>query len=51
MPIKTSLSNSDIEALTSQANNLRDRLIVSFLWDTGVRVSELLKVTIGNIDL
>ena len=51
MPIKTTLSSKDIEKIIAQADNLRDRLIVMFYFDTGVRCSELLQITYGNIDL
>ena len=51
MAIKTSLNTKDIKNLLAQATNLRDRLIILFLYDTGVRVSELLQITHGNIDL
>ena len=51
MAIKTSLSSDDINKLMDQTTNLRDRLIVTFLYDTGCRVSEMLQVTWANIDL
>lgn len=49
--IKTSLSTRDIDAMVAQATNLRDKMIVMFYYDTGIRVSELLEVKLGNIDL
>jgi integrase len=49
--IKTSLNTKDVEKIISQADNLRDKLIVQFYYDTGIRVSELLQIRMKNIDL
>jgi len=51
MTIKTSLTVEDYKKLLEAATNQRDRLILSFYYDTGVRCSELLRIKRGNIDL
>jgi len=50
MPIRTFLTPSEISAMIATADNLRDKLILSFLSDTGCRVSELLAVRFEDID-
>ena len=50
MPLKTSLTPEEIEAMIDSAPTLRDKLIVSFLADTGCRVSELLRLNVAHID-
>lgn len=50
MALKTSLSTDEITALIDAAPTLRDKLIVSFLADTGCRVSELLELKVQHID-
>jgi len=50
MPIKTSLTSSEIQKMIALTQNPRDRLILSFLGDSGVRVSELLNLTVDQID-
>ena len=51
MPIKTFLTPEDINHMIESCSNQRDKVILKFLSDTGVRVSELLAVTEANIDL
>lgn len=51
MPIKTFLSSNEISAMRSAPTNLRDRVILTLLSDSGMRVSELLGITPGDIDL
>jgi integrase len=51
VPIKTYLTPEDIEGMIASTTNLRDKVVLSFLSDTGVRVSELLAITPVDIDL
>lgn len=41
----------DMEAIRSECKNVRDRMIVEFLYATGLRVSELISLNIGDIDI
>lgn len=45
------LSESDVKAMISNAENLRDRLIIKILAYTGIRVSELCNIKYTDIDL
>jgi integrase len=51
VPIKTYLTPEDISGMIDSVTNLRDKVVLSFLSDTGVRVSELLALTPADIDL
>ncbi len=51
MPIKTSLTSSEIRKMIEATGSPRDRLIISFYADSGCRVSELLNLTVDQIDL
>ena len=51
MAIKTFLSSNEITAMKDSAGNLRDLAILTLLSDSGIRVSELLGITPGDIDL
>jgi integrase len=51
MPIRTYLTPAEITKMIDSATNLRDKLILAFLSDTGARVSELLAITYNDIDL
>lgn len=48
MPI---FNDDDITRLLAAGDNLRDRAIVMFLLDTGVRVSELVNLNAGDVDM
>jgi integrase len=50
MPLKTSLTPEEITAMIDIAPTIRDKLIISFLADTGCRVSELLRLNVSQID-
>ena len=50
MPLKTTLTPDEIQAIIDKAPTLRDKLIISFLADTGCRSSELLALKVGHID-
>jgi len=50
MPLKTYLTPEEIKAMLDNAPTLRDKVIISFLADTGCRISELLRLNIGHID-
>ncbi len=45
------LSPEDVRKLINAAEDIRDRLIVSLLYTTGIRVSELIKIRKEDIDL
>jgi integrase len=51
MPIKTTLTSDEITTMIGAARCQRDQVIAQFYADTGCRVSELLAVTVENIDL
>ena len=50
MALKTFLTTQEIKALIDAAPTLRDKLIISFLADTGCRISELLRLDTHHID-
>lgn len=50
MPLKTCLMPEEIKAMIDGAPTLRDKMIISFLADTGCRVSELLQLNVAHID-
>lgn len=50
MALKTHLTSKEIEALIDAAPTLRDKMIISFLADTGCRISELLQLKVHHID-
>jgi len=50
MALKTVLTPEEIKAMISYAENLRDKMVISFLADTGCRVSELLQLNVDQID-
>jgi integrase len=50
MAIKTILSPEEINAMFAAAKCIRDQLILQFYADTGCRESELLALTVENID-
>ena len=49
--IKKPFSAEELEALRLNCNNLRDRAMVEFLYSTGVRVSELVALNVGDIEM
>ena len=50
MPLKTFLTPDEIRSMIDKAPTLRDMLIISFLADTGCRVSEMLQLKTIHID-
>ncbi len=44
------LYQEDIEKLIDAAQNMRDKAICAVLWDTGMRVGELVNLTIRDVD-
>lgn len=49
--IKKPFSAEEMEALRSNCAELRDRALVEFLYSTGVRVSELAALNVGDIEM
>lgn len=49
--IKKPFSAEELEALRVNCVNLRDRALVEFLYSTGVRVSELARLNVGDIEM
>ncbi|RLE98611.1 MAG: recombinase XerC [Thermoprotei archaeon] len=45
------LTSDEVEAMINAASNLRDKLIVSMLYSTGMRVSELVNVRVSDVNL
>lgn len=49
--IKKAFSAQELEALRMGCEAPRDRALIEFLYNTGVRVSELCSINVGDIDL
>jgi len=48
--IKKTLSEKDIDALRENCNKIRDKAIINFLFSTGVRISELVRLNRSDIN-
>ena len=48
--IKDTIPDEKIEILRDNCNNLRDRAMIDFLLSTGIRVGELVRLNIDDID-
>ena len=48
--VKDTIPDEKIEILRDNCNNLRDRAMIDFLLSTGIRVGELVRLNIDNID-
>lgn len=49
--IKKPFSTDELESLRVNCTNLRDRAMMEFLYSTGVRVSELVSLNVGDIEM
>ncbi len=45
------LTRSDISAIVSACDTVRDRALIMVLWDTGARIDEVLSLNIGDIQI
>lgn len=48
--VKSVYTDEELELLRDSCNNIRDLAVVDFLASTGVRIGELVKINISNID-
>ena len=48
--VKDTIPNEKVEILRDNCNNLRDRAMINFLLSTGIRVGELVRLNISDID-
>lgn len=49
--IKNAFTSQELEALRSSCKDIRERALIELLYSTGLRVSELCSLNIGDIDL
>lgn len=48
--VKDTISDEKVEILRDNCNNLRDKAMIDFLLSTGIRVGELVRLNIDDID-
>lgn len=49
--IKKAFSIEDMESIRKTCTHIRDRTLIEFLYSTGLRVSELVSLNVGDIDM
>lgn len=49
--IKKAFSPDDMEAIRKCCTHIRDRAMIEFMYSTGLRVSELVSLNVGDIDM
>ena len=49
LPVSELLLQDDVKALLSSCQTQRDRALVSILWDSAARVSEIININIGQV--
>ncbi|HUU74613.1 MAG TPA: tyrosine-type recombinase/integrase, partial [Methanoregulaceae archaeon] len=51
LPVEHLINRDDIQKLVQACDNQRDRALFMLIWDSGARISEILSLNIGHIEL